>query len=80
MGGDHRTDAYGAINPQRVVPTLVDGTHTISQSQAIIEYLEETQPQPSLLPEDAVGRARVRALARIFHEGEGWRVCGCGWV
>jgi maleylacetoacetate isomerase len=62
-GGDHQADAYGAVNPQRVVPTLVDGNNTVFQSQAIIEYLEETQPRPSLLPEDAVGRARVRALA-----------------
>lgn len=63
LGGDHQSDTYGAINPQRVIPTLIDGNRTISQSQAIIEYLEETQPQPSLLPEDAEGRARVRAIA-----------------
>jgi maleylpyruvate isomerase len=63
LDGDHQADAYGAVNPQRIVPTLVDGDNTISQSQAIIEYLEETRPQPSLLPKDAVGRARVRAIA-----------------
>jgi maleylacetoacetate isomerase len=45
------------------VPALIDGGHTITQSIAIIEYLEETHPKPPLLPKDPVGRARVRALA-----------------
>ncbi len=63
MSGDHLHAAYGEVNPQRIVPTLVDGEHTITQSQAIIEYLDETRPHPTLLPEDAVGRARVRAIA-----------------
>jgi len=55
--------AYAALSPTRLVPTLVDGGHAIGQSLAIIEYLDETHPQPPLLPADALGRARVRALA-----------------
>lgn len=59
-----RSEAHLAINPQGIVPTLVleDG-RTIPQSLAIIEYLEETVPEPPLLPVDAPGRARVRSLA-----------------
>jgi maleylpyruvate isomerase len=47
------------------VPALVDQGHVITQSIAIIEYLDETHPQPPLLPKDAIGRARVRALSLI---------------
>lgn len=54
---------YSALSAQRLVPLLVDGDASISQSLAIIEYLEETHPQPPLLPADAIGRARVRSLA-----------------
>jgi maleylpyruvate isomerase len=62
---EHLTDAYGRINPMRGVPTLeVDGTR-LYQSSAIIEYLEETHPNPPLLPKDAKARARVRAIADI---------------
>ncbi len=56
--------AYAALSPTRLVPTLVDGEHALGQSLAIIEYLDETHPQPPLLPADAIGRARVRALAQ----------------
>jgi maleylacetoacetate isomerase len=48
-----------------MVPALVDGPQVLTQSLAILEYLEETRPQPSFLPKDAPGRARVRALAQI---------------
>ncbi len=60
----HRADDYRKINPQMALPALVedDGT-TLFQSLAIIEYLDETHPSPPLLPADARGRARVRALA-----------------
>lgn len=60
----HRTDEFRHLNPQMALPTLIDddGT-TLVQSLAIIEYLEETHPAPPLLPKDARGRARVRALA-----------------
>jgi maleylacetoacetate isomerase/maleylpyruvate isomerase len=60
----HRADEFRRLNPQMALPALVDddGT-TLVQSLAIIEYLEETHPAPPLLPKDARGRARVRALA-----------------
>lgn len=54
---------YMAINPQQQVPTLDDGGLIVTQSPAILEYLEEVYPEPPLLPTDAAGRARVRALA-----------------
>ena len=62
MTGESRTPAYEAINPQGIVPTLEDNGKLITQSLAICEYLEETHPSPALLPRDAAGRARVRAL------------------
>jgi len=52
-----------ALNPEGLVPVLIDGERVFTQSLAIIEYLEETCPQPPLLPRDPPGRARVRALA-----------------
>ena len=55
---------YAAVNPQSIVPTLQDNGLTIGQSVAIFEYLEETYPTPSLLPEDPGGRARVRSVAQ----------------
>lgn len=61
----HLTDAYKAINPQQLVPALdVDG-QLMTQSPAIIEWLEERHPEPPLLPADASARAQVRALAAI---------------
>lgn len=62
-GGQQHAQPYRTLNPQRLVPCLVDGGKVITQSLAIIEYLEETWPQPPLLPADRDGRARVRALA-----------------
>lgn len=62
-GGEQLQDAYRSINPAALVPALQDGGATLTQSLAILEYLEETHPQPPLLPADALGRARVRALA-----------------
>lgn len=62
-GGEQLQDAYRAVNPAVLVPALQDGAVTLTQSLAILEYLEETHPQPALLPPDALGRARVRALA-----------------
>ncbi|WHZ11991.1 MAG: maleylacetoacetate isomerase [Burkholderiaceae bacterium] len=62
--GEHRKPDYAALSPTLLVPTLeVDGQH-LGQSMAIIEYLDETHPQPPLLPKDALGRARVRSLAQ----------------
>lgn len=64
-GGEQHRPEYLAVNPQGLVPTLVDNGHVLTQSLAIIEYLEETHPEPPLLPKDALGRARVRALALV---------------
>jgi maleylacetoacetate isomerase len=57
---------FAAVNPQHMLPVLVDGRHTIHQSLAIIEYLEEKKPLPGLLPPDPAGRARVRSLALMI--------------
>ncbi|WEJ73801.1 maleylacetoacetate isomerase [Pseudomonas sp. PSE14] len=62
-GGQQHAADYRALNPQELVPLLVDGETRIAQSLAILEYLEETHPQPSLLPRDALQRAQVRALS-----------------
>jgi maleylpyruvate isomerase len=63
-GGQQHTADYQRMNPARLVPTLVDDGHALGQSLAIMEYLEETHPEPALMPRDALGRARVRALAQ----------------
>jgi maleylacetoacetate isomerase/maleylpyruvate isomerase len=57
-------ESYAAVSASRLVPLLRDGEHVITQSMAIIEYLDETHPQPPLLPADPPGRARVRAIAQ----------------
>lgn len=64
--GDHKLPAYADIAAEGLVPLLEldDGTR-LAQSMAIIEYLDETHPEPPLLPSDALGRARVRALSQI---------------
>lgn len=66
-GGQQHAPAYREINPQQLVPCLLDGDRVITQSLAIIEYLDETHPalKSSLLPVDACGRARVRALSMV---------------
>ena len=64
-GGEHLQAGYRQINPSGLVPSFQDEHITLSQSMAIIEYLEERHPQPPLLPRDAAGRARVRELAQI---------------
>jgi maleylacetoacetate isomerase len=62
--GDHKLPAYADVSADRLVPMLEVEGERLSQSLAIIEYLDETHPQPPLLPSDALGRARVRALAQ----------------
>ncbi|MCY4239054.1 MAG: maleylacetoacetate isomerase [Rhodospirillaceae bacterium] len=64
--GHQFSAAYAELNPQQQVPTLeTDGGDMLVQSSAIIEWLEETWPEPPLLPADALGRQRVRALAAV---------------
>jgi maleylpyruvate isomerase len=62
-GGQQRHADYLAVNPQGLVPALVDGGAVIAQSLAICEYLEEIHPEPRLLPGDPLDRARVRSMA-----------------
>ena len=64
--GAHRSEAFVALNPQGMVPALeIDGA-VLTQSPAILEWLEETHPVPPLLPADAVDRAHVRAMAALI--------------
>lgn len=63
--GEHSQPAYQLTNPEGLVPLLEDGEIRISQSMAILEYLEERYPKPALLPADAAGRARVRSLCQL---------------
>ncbi|HEY1541894.1 MAG TPA: maleylacetoacetate isomerase [Xanthobacteraceae bacterium] len=66
-GGQQHGAAYRAINPQQRVPALaLDNGEVLLQSLAIIEYLDETHPQPPLLPADPTGRAHVRAIAQVI--------------
>jgi len=64
--GEHRQPPYAGLNPQALVPTLEDAGQQLTQSLAIIEYLDETRPSPPLLPKDPVGRARVRSLSLLI--------------
>jgi maleylacetoacetate isomerase len=79
--GEQAAPDYVALNPQKLVPALVlDSGEVLTQSLAILEYLEETHPEPPLLPMDPVGRARVRALSLIvcadIHPIQNLRVMG----
>ena len=66
-GGHNQRPDFRAINPQMRVPVLVtDAGDVLIQSLAIIEYLDETHPEPALLPKDPIARARVRALAELI--------------
>jgi maleylacetoacetate isomerase len=66
MKGHQRDEAFRKVNPQMVIPALVDGDGPVLfQSMAIMEYLDETHPQPPLLPKDPRARARVRGLSQI---------------
>ena len=65
-GGHQRRPDYVAVNPQMRVPALaLDGGDVLIQSLAIVEYLDETHPNPPFLPRDAVARAKVRAVAQM---------------
>jgi maleylacetoacetate isomerase len=64
--GEHRKPEYAAVDPQALVPTLIDESgRALSQSLAIIEYLDDMHPRPRLLPEEPAGRARVRSLSLL---------------
>lgn len=64
--GDQRSEAYLALNPQGLVPALETGEAVLTQSLATIEWLEETHPEPPLLPADPLERARARAFAQVI--------------
>ncbi|MHB8667926.1 MAG: maleylacetoacetate isomerase [Burkholderiales bacterium] len=64
--GEHKQARYLALNPQGLVPALEDGGAIFVQSLAMMEYLEETHPQPPLLPASVADRAYVRAVAQII--------------
>jgi maleylpyruvate isomerase len=63
---EHNAPAYLALNPQGLVPTLMQGDEPLTQSLAICEYLDETYPAPALLPSDPLARAKVRAAAYVI--------------
>ncbi|AVM73470.1 Maleylpyruvate isomerase [Magnetospirillum gryphiswaldense MSR-1] len=65
-GGEHKSADYLALNPQGLVPALETDGQVLTQSLAILEYLDETHPDPALLPADPLGRARVRAIAQAI--------------
>jgi len=65
-GGEQHTADYAALNPQHLVPTLRHGDVVLRQSLAILEYLEDTWPEPALLPHAPRERARVRTLAQVI--------------
>lgn len=65
-GGQQHKPEFRKVNPQGFVPALVDEGHVITQSIAIIAYLDETHPNPPLLPKDALGRAQVRAMSLVI--------------
>jgi maleylacetoacetate isomerase len=63
---EHQRPEFGAVNPQQLLPALeLDDGQVLTQSLAIMEYLEEKYPKPPLLPKDPYGRARVRALSLL---------------
>jgi maleylacetoacetate isomerase len=65
-GGEQHQPEYRSLNPQGLVPLLVDGSLKLNQSMAILEYLEEKYPSPALLPSDRNERAQVRALCHTI--------------
>ena len=62
-GGEQHANDYSELNPNHLVPTLVDGDFSLNQSLAIIDYLEQSHPKQALYPSDGKGRAKVHALA-----------------
>lgn len=66
LANEQGGEDYRAHNPQALVPTLDVGGAELTQSMAILEWLEETHPEPALLPGDALARARVRAMCGVI--------------
>ncbi len=64
--GQQKTDAYGQVNPQGLVPTLIIDGERLNQSMAIIEYLDEVHPEPPLMPKEPLQRVKVRSLAQLI--------------
>ena len=64
--GEHKLPGYAGISADGLVPLLETDGERLSQSMAIVEYLDETHPEPALLPRDPAGRAKVRALAQMI--------------
>jgi maleylacetoacetate isomerase len=64
--GEQTSPGFLKLNPQGLVPALEDGSHVLTQSLAIMEYLDETHPTPAFLPRTPAERARVRALALVI--------------
>lgn len=65
-GGQQFATSYKAINPQSLVPSLIDNDNILTQSLAILEYLEELHPLPALLPPLLIERAKVRGIAQLI--------------
>jgi maleylacetoacetate isomerase len=65
-GGEQFDAAFGLLNPQHLLPVMVDRGELLTQSLAILEYLEEAYPETPLLPADVLARARVRALSQMI--------------
>lgn len=65
-GGEQLSESYEKINPQKLVPALIDEGKILTQSLAIIEYLDEKYPEPKLLPKDPYARALARSLSLII--------------
>jgi len=63
---EHRIPSYRDMNPQGLVPLLVEGGRFLIQSMAVIEYLDEVYPEPPLMPKDPIGRSYVRAVSQII--------------
>lgn len=65
-GGEQHSAEYQSLNAQQLVPTFCDGDTVLTQSLAILEYLDEKYPEPAILPDDPILRARIRAFSQVI--------------